>query len=88
MIKAKFSDFEPGWNDDDALVTIEIPKQKIQYSEVTKQTVASAASTTQIATAATLGANILMSGAMSQIWSMINGLQIIVNLPLFMAQFP
>ena len=29
-----------------------------------------------------------MSGAMSQVWGMINGLQIIVNFPLFRATFP
>ena len=28
-IKAKFSDFEPGWDDDRELRRIEIPKQKI-----------------------------------------------------------
>ena len=29
-----------------------------------------------------------MSGAMSQVWGMINGLQIITQLPLFDAKFP
>lgn len=29
-----------------------------------------------------------MSGAMSQVWGMINGLQIMVNLPLFKIEFP
>ena len=30
----------------------------------------------------------MMSGAMSQVWGMINGLQIIINLPLFNVKFP
>ena len=29
-----------------------------------------------------------MSGAMSQVWGMINGMQIFVNLPLFGVEFP
>lgn len=71
------------------LTRTEIPKQKIlTVSEATVATVSTASDTTQAATAATLGANVLMSGAMSQIWGMINGLQIIVNLPLFFIEFP
>ena len=48
-----------------------------------KQTAQAAESVT---TAATVGATIsqlLMTGALTQLWGMINGLQIFVHLPLF-----
>lgn len=47
-----------------------------------------AGKSTQAATAATLGVNIALSGAMSQVWGMINGMQLMVNLPLFDITFP
>lgn len=40
------------------------------------------------AASACLGSNLLISGAMSQIWGMINGLQLFVHIPLFNVQFP
>ena len=46
------------------------------------------ARTAKGATAATLGANVVLSGAMSQVWGMINGLQLLVFLPLFDVNFP
>ena len=35
-----------------------------------------------------LGTNILLSGAMAQVWGMINGLQLVVNFPLFDIEIP
>ena len=52
-------------------------------AETLQQTVEAAESVT---TAATVGATIsqlLMTGALTQLWGMINGLQIFVHLPLF-----
>jgi len=45
-------------------------------------------STTQAATVTTLGANIILSGAMAQVWGMINALQLFTQLPLFKVNFP
>jgi len=52
-------------------------------SPETAAKVETAAQSTQAAAAATLVSNVIMSGAMSQVWGMINGLQIIVYLPMF-----
>ena len=57
-------------------------------SEAAKKAVGAAGASTQAATAATLGVNVALSGAMSQVWGMINGMQLMVNLPLFDIQFP
>ena len=37
---------------------------------------------------ASFATNILMSATLSQVWSLVNGLQIIVHLPLFNCKFP
>ena len=52
------------------------------------QAVSAAGKSTQAATAATLGVNVALSGAMSQVWGMINGMQLLVNLPIFDVTFP
>jgi len=83
-LSANFSDFEPGWNDGSVLAKVEVPRLHLAtVSEETLAAVDTAGSTTQAATAVTLGMNIAMSGAMAQVWGMINGLQIITQLPLF-----
>ena len=75
VVKAQFSDFEPGWSDDEALVRVNIPKQKVvTVAPETIAKVESAGETAQVATAATLTLNLVMSGAMAQIWGLINGL--------------
>ena len=53
-----------------------IPQQEIEttVSESAAQTIAAAGASAQAATAATMGVNVLLSGAMSQIWGMINGM--------------
>lgn len=43
-VRAKFSDFEPGWDDDAELVRVEIPLQKVPtVSPETAATVSAAA---------------------------------------------
>ena len=87
-MRAKFSDFEPGWKDEADLIRVLIPAQEEQASEGATQAVSAAGKSTQAATAATLGINVALSGAMSQVWGMINGMQLMVNLPLFDITFP
>lgn len=87
-VKAKFSDFEPGWDDDKDIVSIQIPTLQAEVSAHAAQAVSAAGKSTQAATAATLGVNIALSGAMSQVWGMINGMQLMVHLPLFDVSFP
>ena len=90
IIKADFGDFEPGWDSEMILSRSKIPQQEIEttVSESAAQTIAAAGASAQAATAATMGVNVLLSGAMSQIWGMINGMQLLVNLPLFQVEFP
>ena len=65
-IRANFSDFEPEWDDNNELARSDIPKQKvIQVTKETVATVSSVGSATQAASAATVGANVMMSGAIS-----------------------
>lgn len=45
-------------------------------------------SSSKAATGVLFASNVLMSGALSQVWGMINGLQIFVHLPLFDIEFP
>ena len=40
------------------------------------------------AAAGTIAANVVMSGAMSQVWGMINGAQIFIHFPIFNIEFP
>jgi len=75
-VQAAFSDFEPSWNDTADIIIIEIPKQYVEPL-VSAAAVASAqvaGASTSVATAAALGVNVVMSGAMSQVWGMINGM--------------
>ena len=90
IVRADFSDFEPGWDNSKELLRYKIPKQN-SNDEGTKQmldSVGSAGASGTAATSAALGANILMSGAMSQVWGMINGLQLFVHFPMFDIEFP
>jgi len=74
-VQASFSDFEPGWQDKEDLISMIIPKTKVKTASPDEiDSVGDAASSAQAATVATLGANIALSGAMSQVWGMINGL--------------
>ena len=57
-------------------------------SEDAKAAAAAAAASTSTATGVALGVNVALSGAMSQVWGMINGMQLYVNLPLFDMVFP
>lgn len=89
IVKLKFSDFEPGWNDNEPLIRVRVPTQKIQTaSPAVAAKVDTAADATQTATVATLTGNILLSASMSQVWGMINGLQLVTQLPLFHVAFP
>ena len=90
-VKASFSDFEPGWKDDDELLSVRIPAQANVRSEVSvggKDAADAAAGATSAATGIILAANVALSGSMSQVWGMINGMQLFVNLPLFDIVFP
>ena len=89
IVKAKFSDFEPGWDDNAELAKSKIPKQDAPpVSPAAQAAIGVAGGSAQVATAATLGVNVALSGAMSQVWGMINGMQLFVNLPLFNVNFP
>ena len=57
-------------------------------SEDAKAAADAAAASTSTATGVALGVNVALSGAMSQVWGMINGMQLYVNLPLFDMVFP
>ena len=90
-VKAQFSDFEPGWLDDEYLISAVIPAQEeVIEEEITlkEAAVENAVTATKTIAAATVGTNIILSGAMSQVWGMINGLQLFINLPLFDITFP
>jgi hypothetical protein len=43
---------------------------------------------TQAAVAASAFVKVLMKGALSQVWGMINGMQLIVHVPLFAVKIP
>ena len=91
IVRADFSDFEPGWDINKELLRYKIPKQNSSDEKGTTQmldSVGSAGASGTAATSAALGANILMSGAMSQVWGMINGLQLFVHFPMFDIEFP
>ena len=75
-VKARFSDFEPMWDDEQYLVNIRLPKQ-IKQTKAAENAIAAiddagdfAASTTVIATAI----NIFLVGSLQQLWGMINGM--------------
>ena len=90
-VKASFSDFEPGWQDELELLSVRVPIQKNVRSALSPEALAAAgaaAESTSTATGATLAVNVVLSGAMAQVWGMINGMQLIVNLPLFDMVFP
>ena len=90
-MKAQFSDFEPGWLDDEYLISVLIPAQvvvEVEEESLKEAAVENAVTATKTIAAATVGANIVLSGAMSQVWGMINGLQLFTNLPLFDITFP
>jgi len=66
-----------------------IPSQKFEKPKVAGAAAAEAAgAATEAATLVALGVNISLSGAMAQVWGMINGMQIFINLPLFQVEFP
>ena len=67
VIKADFGDFEPGWDSETILFRAEIPDQGVEttVSAAAAQTIAAAGASAQAATAATMGTNLLLSGAMS-----------------------
>jgi len=92
QVQAKFSDFEPGWLDDLVLASKEIPAQKRAPTSVVPaaqlESTKAAASSAKQGTVVVMATNILTSGAMAQIWGMINGMQIYCNLPLFKVLFP
>ena len=67
-----------------------IPKQMPLTSE-TEAVQASTQAAGSMTAACTLGtaiSQILMSGALSQVWGMINGLQLFVHIPLFRLTLP
>ena len=59
-------------------------KKKIEISSIEKGGKAAL----QAATGASLIINFLMNGALSQVWGMINGMQMIVHVPLFNVEMP
>lgn len=76
-VKASFSDFEPGWDDEDELIAVRIPHQKNDRTELSaeaREAAGAAASSTSAATGIALATNVAMSGSMSQVWGMINGM--------------
>ena len=75
-VQAAFSDFEPSWNDTADFIIIEIPKQYVEplVSAAAVASAEAAGASTSAATATALGVNVVMSGAMSQVWGMINGM--------------
>ena len=76
IITACFDDFEPSWDCTTPLVNATIPTQYVvpEVSVEAVATVAAAGQSTKTASAAAIGTNVVMSGAMSQIYGMINGL--------------
>lgn len=87
QVKARFSDFEPGWLDDLVLVNKELEKQKSKMALVAspEQIVATkeTASSAKQATVMVIIFNILTSKTLNELWNMINGMQIYANLPMF-----
>ena len=66
-----------------------IPPQRYEEISSKAESVAQSASATASAvTIVALVINIALSGAMSQVWGMINGLQMFVYMPLFQIEFP
>ena len=86
QVQANFSDFEPGWIDDLVLVNSKLPKQEKELApeEAQKleqaQAIADSGSTSIVSV---IVFNMLTSGAMSQIWGMINSMQVYSHLPVF-----
>ena len=67
------------------LLETKIPKQ-VPLNAGTEALSTASAAAEGVTTAATVGSGLsqfLMSGALTQLWGMINGLQIFVHLPLF-----
>lgn len=52
------------------------------------ESVEAAAESAKQAAVAAIALNVLVSGAMAQVWGMINGMQIYSNLPMFKVLFP
>ena len=87
QVKARFSDFEPGWLDDLVLVYKELSKQKSKKAlVVSPEKIAETkeqASSAKQATVMVIIFNILTSQTLNELWNMINGMQIYANLPMF-----
>ena len=64
-IRAEFSDFEPGWNDQEYLVDAKIPAQLVELEVKEEKSVDNAVAATEAIAAVSLGTNIILSGAMS-----------------------
>ena len=67
-----------------------LPKQfpNMADYERTKGITDSSASSMILSAGANALTNIVMGVALSQVWSLVNGLQVIVHLPLFKSKFP
>lgn len=79
QVKAEFSDFEPNWNDDLVLFSLQLPKQERELGETEIAEIEQADSLAQSGSTSIVSVivfNILTSGAMAQIWGMINSMQI------------
>ena len=92
QVKARFSDFEPGWLDDLVLVYEEISKQKSKMALVVSpekiEATTETASSVKQATVIVIIFNILTSQTLNELWNMVNGMQIYANLPMFNIFFP
>jgi len=86
----KFDDFEPIIVEEKALLVQELPKllpaTTLSNSINELGSAVQYGSTAIAATAVT--ANLFMSAVLSQVWGMINSLQIFIHFPLFKVQFP
>ena len=68
QVKAFFSDFEPGWNDDLFLINFELPKQEEILTEeklVEKEKADQISSNTSSSLVSAIVFNVLTSGAMA-----------------------
>ena len=86
-LKFKFSSFEKTW-DDDQVFAFRLPEKEIARTELVQVGQAVGGITTATTIVIVILSTVL-TGVLSQLWALINGLQLIVHLPLIAAaNFP
>ena len=89
-VYCEFSDFVPDWDDEAVVQIIKIPSQVSTSPEGLKQVenILGAAGSAQAATISSFVITALTSASLSQVWGLLNGIEMQAVLPLVKLSFP